>query len=58
MVGSLGCRSVDYIPLIEMVEQGKIKLDPLITGEYPLEKINEALNDLREGQALRSIIVP
>ena len=58
MVGSLGCRPVDYLPLIEMIEQGKIKLEPLITGEYPLDKINEALNELRNGEALRSIIVP
>ncbi len=58
IVGSLGCRSADYLPLIEMVEQGKIKLEPLITGEYPLDKINEALDELRNGRALRSIIVP
>ena len=57
IVGSLGCRPVDYLPLIEMVEQGKIKLEPLITGEYPLDKINEALDELRNGRALRSIIV-
>lgn len=58
MVGSLGCRSVDYIPLIKMVEQGKIKLDPLITGEYPLKNINNALDELRKGESLRSIVVP
>ena len=57
IVGSLGCRPVDYLPLIEMIEQGKIKLEPLITGEYPLDKINEALDELRNGRALRSIIV-
>ncbi len=57
IVGSLGCRSVDYLPLIEMVEQGKIKLEPLITGEYPLDNINDAFNALRNGEALRSIIV-
>lgn len=58
IVGSLGCRPVDYLPLIEMIEQGKIKLEPLITGEYPLDKINEALDELRNGRALRSIVVP
>ncbi len=58
MIGSLGCRPADYLPLIEMIEQGKIKLEPLITGEYPLEKINDAFNALRNGEALRSIIVP
>ena len=58
MIGSLGCRPVDYLPLIEMIEQGKIKIEPLITGEYPLDKINEALDELRNGKSLRSIIVP
>ena len=39
--GSLGCRPVDYPPLIEMVAQGKIQIKPLIDSKRPLEEINE-----------------
>ena len=35
---------------------GSLKLDELITGTYHLEKINDALDALRKGAALRSII--
>ncbi len=35
---------------------GKIKLDPFITHELPLEKINEAFDLLHEGKSIRTVI--
>jgi Zn-dependent alcohol dehydrogenase len=32
-------------------------LDELITGRYPLELINEAIEAVEKGQALRNVIV-
>ena len=60
IVGSLGCRPVDYPKIIEMARTGKIKVKELVTGKYPLDKINEAFDLLRSGDphVLRSIIVP
>jgi len=60
VVGSLGCRPVDYPKIIELARTGKIKVKELITGRFPLEKINEAFDLLRSGDpnVLRSIIVP
>ena len=58
VVGSLGCRQVDYPPLLEMVRLGKIQVLPLVTARFPLERINEALDLLRAGQGLRSIVIP
>lgn len=55
--GSLGCRPVDYPKLIEMVRMGKIQLKPVVTNKFKLEEINQAFDVLREGEALRSIIV-
>ena len=43
--------------LVELYEQGRLKLDELITGRYPLERINDAIADAREGDALRNVIV-
>ncbi|MEE9554622.1 MAG: zinc-binding dehydrogenase [candidate division Zixibacteria bacterium] len=56
IVGSLGCRPVDYPKLIELCRMGKIKVKELVTGRYPLDKINDAFDLLRKGEGLRSII--
>lgn len=56
VVGSLGCRPVDYPRLIEMARIGKVKVAPLVTGKFPLDKINDAFDTLRKGDTIRSII--
>jgi S-(hydroxymethyl)glutathione dehydrogenase / alcohol dehydrogenase len=43
--------------LVELYEQGRLKLDELITARYPLERINEALAASRGGDAVRNVIV-
>ncbi len=60
IIGSLGCRPTDYPKLIEMVKLGKIKVEELVTGRFPLEKINEAFDLLRSGDenVIRSIVIP
>jgi S-(hydroxymethyl)glutathione dehydrogenase/alcohol dehydrogenase len=35
---------------------GVIKLDPFITHELPLERINEAFDLMHEGKSIRTII--
>ncbi len=58
IVGSLGCRPVDYLPLIRMVEQGKIDLKSQVTHRFRLEEIGKAFEVMKEGLSLRSIVVP
>ncbi|UCE59858.1 MAG: zinc-binding dehydrogenase [Phycisphaerales bacterium] len=58
IVGSLGCRPVDYVPLIRMVEQGKIDLKRLVTHRFSLDEIDKAFEVMKEGSSLRSIVVP
>jgi Zn-dependent alcohol dehydrogenase len=43
--------------LIALYKAGILKLDELITEHYPLEKINEAIDKVVKGEALRNIIV-
>ncbi len=43
--------------LIDLYKAGILKLDELITARYPLEKINEAIQAVEKGEALRNIIV-
>lgn len=56
IIGIRGSVRQDLTEVIKLVEQGKIK--PFIHKTYPLEKINEALTELREGRTLgRTVIV-
>ncbi len=57
IIGSLGCRPVDYPKIIEMVRLKKIQLNPVVTHRFRLEDINKAFDLMRKGESLRSIIV-
>ncbi len=58
VVGSLGCRPVDYVPLIRMVEHGKIDLKRQVTHRFALEELPKAFEVMKEGLSLRSIVIP
>jgi len=47
----------DIPMLIDLYKAGKFKLDELITARYPLDQINEAIDTVLQGKALRNIIV-
>ena len=50
-------RPVRDIPkLAALYREGRLELDGLITGRYPFEKINEALDSARRGGALRNLV--
>ncbi len=48
---------VDVPILIDHYQRGNVLLDELITRRYPLEDINEAIESMERGEALRNIIV-
>ncbi len=48
---------VDVPRLVSQYQQGRLKLDELITGRYGLDEINEAIASVNRGEALRNIIV-
>lgn len=56
--GSLGCRPVDYPKILEMAAAGRIQIEPLVTGRFPLAKIHDAFEALRKGAGLRNIVIP
>ncbi len=57
VIGSLGCRPSDYPELIELVRSRRARLEPLVTGRYPLEQITVGLDTLRRGEGIRGIVV-
>jgi len=48
---------VDIPNLVDLYRQGRVKLDELVTKTYPLEQINEAIDAVKRGEALRNVIV-
>jgi len=47
----------DIPKLVTLYKTGKLKLDELITKRYPLEEINEAMEAVERGEALRNVIM-
>jgi S-(hydroxymethyl)glutathione dehydrogenase / alcohol dehydrogenase len=55
MGDSMLSRDIPY--LVELYQQGRLKLDELVTRRYSLEEINEAIADTVAGNARRNVIV-
>jgi Zn-dependent alcohol dehydrogenase len=56
--GSLGCRPVDYHTIVSLVDQDSVALDPLISHRYPIDELNKAFDDIREGKPIiRNLMV-
>ncbi|RFA93897.1 zinc-binding dehydrogenase [Pyrobaculum aerophilum] len=59
ILGSYGARPrVDLPVVIKMVERGVLKPEVLAGPFYKLEQINEAVEALRSGRAVRPIVIP
>lgn len=56
IIGSLGCRPVDYPKIIQLVKEKKLNIKELISAKFPLEQINEAFDYLRTGEGLRTLL--
>lgn len=47
----------DIPRLVELYREGRLKLDELVSGRYPLEEIDEAIASAAGGGVLRNVIV-
>jgi len=43
--------------MVDLYQQGRLKLDELVSGRWSLDQINEAIADTRAGAARRNVIV-
>ncbi|WP_343117313.1 Zn-dependent alcohol dehydrogenase [Ostreiculturibacter nitratireducens] len=60
MIGSVMGDTVlarDIRWMVDLYQQGRLKLDELISGRWSLDQINEAIADTRSGAARRNVIV-
>lgn len=56
--GSLGCGGGEYPEILQLVETGQLQLDPVVSGNVPLEDINDGLDRLRRGEGVRWVVTP
>jgi len=43
--------------LIDLYQQGRLKLDELISGRWPFDRINDAIVDAKAGASLRNVVL-
>jgi len=58
LVGSIGSPRRKIPEIFHLLEDGKIDIESLITKRFDLEHINDAINTLRMGQTIRTVIYP
>jgi S-(hydroxymethyl)glutathione dehydrogenase / alcohol dehydrogenase len=52
-----GARGRTDVPkIVDWYMQGKIEIDPLITHQLPLERINEAFDLMHDGKSIRAVV--
>jgi NDMA-dependent alcohol dehydrogenase len=49
--------SADILKMLRLYQEGKLKLDELITNRYKLDDINKGYEDLHAGKNLRGVII-
>jgi Zn-dependent alcohol dehydrogenase len=58
VVGSRASSKYETAEVVRLVKDGKFKLEPLISHRLPLDRINEGLDLVRKGEAIRAVIIP
>lgn len=48
---------IDFLWILDLYKQGKIKLDELISRYRPLDEINQAFEDMNQGKVARTVIL-
>jgi S-(hydroxymethyl)glutathione dehydrogenase / alcohol dehydrogenase len=51
------CPPLDFPRLAGWYRSGRLRLDELVTGTFPLERVNDALDAFDRGDTIRSVIV-
>lgn len=49
---------IDFPTILRLYKQGKIKLDELISGRVSLERINDELGKVQNGESIRIVVEP
>ncbi len=58
LIGAAGAPRRKIPEIIHLLDDGKITIEGMITKRFGLEQINDAINTLRMGQTIRTVIYP
>ena len=58
LVGSLGCPRSVFPRVVELVRRGAVRLEPLVSARLPLDSTLVALDRLRRGEGVRTLLLP
>ena len=58
LVGCLGCGGGEYPEILSLVSAGKLRLDLIVSGTVPLDRINEGMDRLRRSEGVRWVVTP
>ena len=57
IIGTLGCRNVDFPVVLDLVKRGRLQVAPLVTHRHALEEVNAGYDLLRKGEGVRHIVI-
>ena len=58
LVGSLGCPRAAFPRVVDLVARGGVRLEPLVSERLPLAQAPKALDLLRAGSGVRTLLLP
>ena len=44
--------------MVDLWRDGKLDLENMVSSTHPLENINDALNEMRNGSVIRAVVCP
>lgn len=58
VTGSHGCVPRQHEIAVQLLERGRVRVDPLITHRFPLSRINEAFDVMESRQGMKIVVTP
>jgi len=58
VTGSANSRRADYQTALQLIESGRIKVEPMVTDRFPLQSAHEALDKVASGKGIKIAVLP
>lgn len=58
VTGSANSRRADYQTALQLIESGRIKVEPMVTDRFPLQSAHEALDKVASGKCIKIAVLP
>jgi len=58
VTGSANSRRADYQTALQLIESGRIKVEPMVTHRFPLRSACEALDKVASGEGIKIAVLP